>query len=127
MKTPEMSENLELMDVFYEETQSLLDEMRKDLLALKKEGATTPVLERLFRCAHSVKGSSGCVGFYELNATAQALERIFKAGMKEKYDIDPNDVILLSGSVEVCQKLLKKEEVAEYKKWLERLREYHSR
>ena len=113
----------ELMEVFYGETQSLIDEMRKDLLILGK-GRVSHILSRLFRCVHIIKSSSGAVGFDDLREIAQALEKIFKAAKDEKSKINADVITLLSESIEACQKLLNKEEVAGYKELLERLNKH---
>ena len=57
----------ELMDIFYVEANILLEEMRKDLSILKGGqggGAEelSAVFQRMGRCAHTIKGSSGIVG-----------------------------------------------------------------
>lgn len=117
-----------LMDLFYEEAQSLIDEMRKDLSALAEEKAPkvklperSSVFHRLFRCAHTLKGSSGIVGFGDLEDLSRSLERIFRAAKDEKLRINADVVSLLSESIEACQKLLNKEEVVDYKGLMERL------
>ena len=114
------TDNQDLMDVFYEETQSLIDEMRKDLPSLGEERVPT-ILNRLFRSAHIIKSSSGAVGFDDLREVAQALEKIFTAAKDEKFEINVDVIPLLSESVEACQKMLNKEEVADYKELLERM------
>jgi len=117
---PDITENPELMDLFYEEAQSLIDEMRKELSALGEERSAT-ILHRLFRCAHTIKSSSGVVGFNELGEIAQALEMIFKAAQDEEIRLNAEVIRLLSASVEVCRELLNKEESDNYKELLNRL------
>jgi len=105
-----MDDDQELMDAFYEETQSLIDEMRKDLSALGEEYIPT-ILHNLFRCAHTLKGSSGIVGFDNLREVAQALEKIFKAAKDQKCEINDDVISLLSESIEACHRLLDGDEV----------------
>ncbi len=138
-----ITDNGELMDIFYEETQSLIDQMRQDLSALSQGQETTDeiacspnepfklsqarlleqsaVLRRLFRCAHIIKTSSASVGLDELEKIAETLERIFKKAGDEKCVITADVISLLSESVEACQKLLNKEEIVGHKELLGRL------
>ncbi len=138
-----ITDNGELMDIFYEEAQSLIDEMRGNLstlsqgqeardkiacssnepfelsqIALRDQSA---VLRRLFRCAHIIKSSSASVGLIELSKVAEALEKFFKKAGDEKIVMTADVISLLSESVEACQKLLNKEEITGHKELLDRL------
>ncbi len=120
-----ITDNGELMDIFYEEAQSLIDQMRQGLSTLGQGQETnqyqSAVLLRLFRCAHIIKSSSASVGLIELSKVAEALERIFKKAGDEKFVITDDVICLLSESVETCQKLLNKEEIVGHKELLDRL------
>ncbi len=138
-----ITDNGELMDIFYEEAQSLIDETRQGLSTLSQGRQTrdkivcssnepfelsqttlaeqSAVLRRLFRCAHIIKSSSASVGLIELSKVAEALERIFKKASNERFVMTADIISLLSESVEACQKLLNKEEIAGHKELLGRL------
>ncbi len=138
-----ITDNGELMGIFYEETQSLIDEMRQDLSTLSQGQETTDeiacspnesfelsqarlleqsaVLRRLFRCAHIIKTSSASVGFDELEKIAETLERIFKKTGDEKCLINADVISLLSESMDACQKLLNGEEIDDHKELPDRL------
>ena len=118
------TDSKDLMDIFYEETQSLIDEMRKDLSTLGGEKVPS-VFYHLFRCVHIIKSSSGAVGFDNLRDIAHAVEKIFKVEKEKKYKINADVIALFSEGVEACQKLLNEEEVAGYKELLERLNKYY--
>jgi two-component system chemotaxis sensor kinase CheA len=119
----------ELMNVFYEETQSLINEMRKDMPTLRGELVSndegqqdkSSIICRLYQCAHTIKGSSGIVGFAHLQEVAQALEKTFKAARDNKLKINTGTITLLSESIEVCQKILREEETVDYEEMLKRL------
>ncbi len=120
-----ITDNGELMDIFYEEAQSLIDEMRGNLSTLSQGQETSQdqstVLLRLFRCAHIIKSSSASVGLDELKKVANALERTFKKAGDEKFVMTADVISLLSESVEACQKLLNQEEITGHKELLDRL------
>jgi chemotaxis protein histidine kinase CheA len=138
-----LTDNGELMDIFYEEAQSLIDEMRQGLstliqgqeardkiacssnepfelsqIALREQSA---VLLRLFRCAHIIKSSSASVGLIELSKVAEALEKFFKKAGDGRFVTTADVISLLSESVEACQKLLNGAEITGHKELLDRL------
>ena len=121
----DITDNGELMDIFYEEAQSLIDEMRQGLSTLRQGQETSEgqsaVLRRLFRCAHIIKTSSASVGLDELKKVAEALERIFKKAGDERFVMTADVISLLSESVEACQKLLNGEEIDDHKELPDRL------
>jgi two-component system chemotaxis sensor kinase CheA len=120
----------ELMKVFYQETRNLIEQMSKDISSLNEErdGSSErqsrylPVLERLFRCAHIVKSSSASVGLENLGKLAQSLEKIFKAALDGKLVLTFELMPSLSESVKACQKIINKEEVVGYEELLEELK-----
>ncbi len=115
-------DNHELIEVFYGETQELIDKMRKDLLALDKGQETaSAILYRLFRYTHIIKSSSAIVGFKDLGKVAQSLEKVFEAASNRRFVLTADVISLFSESIEACQKLLNEEEVVGYSKLLERL------
>ncbi len=118
------TDSQDLMDIFFEETQSLIDEMRKELTTLGGEKVQA-VFFQLFRCVHNIKSSSGAVGFDSLRDIAQALEKIFRVEEGKKSKINADIIALFSESVEACQRLLNEEEVSGYKELLERLNKYY--
>lgn len=114
----------ELLEIFNEETKSLIDEMKQDMLILGQETQTmdqTSVLKRLFRCAHIIKSSSRSVGLDSLEQISGALERIFKKAGDADTVIEGDTISLLCESVESCQKLLAGEEVVGHKELTDRL------
>jgi two-component system chemotaxis sensor kinase CheA len=118
------TDSQDLMDIFFEETQSLIDKMKKELSILG--GAKVqPVFFQLFRCVHNIKSSSGAVGFDSLRDIAHALEKIFKVEKEKKSKINTDVIALFSEGVEACQRLLNEEEVVGYKELLERLNKYY--
>ena len=100
-----MSDDQELMDVFLEEAQDLIDKMRTELSSLSEESNRVN-LGNLFRCAHTLKGSSGIVGFDNLHELALSLERTTKAVEDENCEINPELISLLLEGIEACQTLL---------------------
>ncbi len=120
-----ITDNGELMDIFYEETQSLIDGMRGDLSTLSQRPETSQhpsaALRHIFRCAHVIKSSSASVGLDDLNKVTEALERIFKMAGDGRFVMTDDIISLLSESAEACQKLLNGAEIIGHKELLDRL------
>jgi two-component system chemotaxis sensor kinase CheA len=109
------------MEAFYQEAHDLIAEMGKDLSSLGEERDPT-IFHRLYRCAHTIKSSSGSVGYNELHEMTQALEQIFKAASEGRYEINDDAISLFSASVDACRRLLhERKEATGYKGLLERL------
>ncbi len=121
----DITDNGELMDIFYEETQSLIDKMRQGLSTFGQAQETSQdqsaVLYSLFRCAHVIKTSSASVGSDKLRKVIEVLEKIFKKAGDEEFVMTADIVSLLSESVEACQKLLNGAEIVGHKELLDRL------
>jgi two-component system chemotaxis sensor kinase CheA len=120
----------ELMKVFYQETRNLIDQMRKDISVLSEEqdrsgdeqSKCLSVLERLFRCAHIMKSSSASVGLNDLEKLTLSLEKTFKKALDGELVLTVELLPLLSESVETCQRILNEEEVVGYDGLLEQLK-----
>ena len=122
------TDDQELRNIFYVEANILLEEMRKDLSVLSGEQVPgseaqdrSLVFQRLGRCAHTIKGSSGIVGLTDLQEIARAMEMIFKAAKDDRVGIDANSLTLLAESIDVCQRVLDGEEVVQHGDLLARL------
>jgi len=100
-----MQDEQELMDVFLKEAHDLIDEMRRELALLNKEPGIVN-LDNLYRCAHTLKGSSGSVGFDKVHEISLLLQDTFKSAKDGKLEISAEIIPLLSRAVDACQKLL---------------------
>ncbi|AGX43036.1 Hpt domain-containing protein [Clostridium saccharobutylicum] len=69
-----MNQN-ELLEVYFEETCENLDEAERCMIGLEKSFCMEE-LNSLFRCIHTIKGSSAAVDFNEISSLAHKLEDI---------------------------------------------------
>jgi two-component system chemotaxis sensor kinase CheA len=66
----------ELIKEFLIESYENLDRMERDLVVLEKDPSNTETLSSLFRTIHTLKGSSGFLGFAQLEAIAHVGENL---------------------------------------------------
>ena len=70
---PEMSE---IHESFLVESNEILESMGRDLLELEKSPSDTTILHRIFRAAHTLKGTSAFLGLKQMTEFAHALEEL---------------------------------------------------
>lgn len=70
-------DNDQYRDLFIEEAKEHIDTLTKSMLILEKEPENQEVLNMLFRSAHTLKGSSGMMGFKDFQELTHAMEDVF--------------------------------------------------
>jgi|GEM_PF-1615842 len=121
----EKSNNTELVEIYKEEAQHLIGVMRDGLSRLKEnsdDGIRNKLYWENFRCAHTLKGSSECAGFYRIGEINKTLTQIFRSAKEGKFKINADFIPLLSDVVEACRKILNGEEVRNYEELLKPLK-----
>lgn len=62
------------LKVFLQEVEDLLALLDEDIIRLEQEAGNTELLQEIFRAAHTLKGSSGMVGFQEMAHLTHEME-----------------------------------------------------
>ncbi|MCW4003127.1 MAG: chemotaxis protein CheA [Candidatus Bathyarchaeota archaeon] len=70
-------DNEQYRQLFIDEAKEHIETLTKSLLILEKEPENQDVLNMLFRSAHTLKGSSGMMGFKDFQELTHAMEDIF--------------------------------------------------
>jgi two-component system chemotaxis sensor kinase CheA len=70
-------DNDQYRELFIEEAKEHIDTLTKSMLILEKEPGNQEVLNMLFRSAHTLKGSSGMMGFKDFQELTHAMEDVF--------------------------------------------------
>jgi two-component system, chemotaxis family, sensor kinase CheA len=65
-------------DAFFEEALDGLDQAEEALLSLEKQGMDGQSIDAAFRAIHSIKGSSGTLGFAQITEFAHGLEAVLE-------------------------------------------------
>src|SRR5208337_2640226 len=71
-----MSEN-EIKDIFLNEAKEILSNVESDLVLLE-EGGDADLLNRIFRAAHTLKGSSAIAGYADVSGFMHGLESVLE-------------------------------------------------
>jgi len=77
-------ESNEYRELFIEEAREHIDELTRSLLVLEKGSENIEVVNMLFRSAHTLKGSSGMMGYADLQGLTHAMEDVFDDMRKGK-------------------------------------------
>lgn len=70
-------DNEQYRQIFIEEAKEHIDTLTKSMLILEKEPENQDVVNMLFRSAHTLKGSSGMMGFKDFQELTHAMEDVF--------------------------------------------------
>ena len=87
--------------LFIEEAREHIDMLTKSLLTLEKDSQNIEIVNVLFRSAHTLKSSSGMMGYTDLQELTHAMEDIFD-GMRKGNKPSRN---LISGLLECVDAL----------------------
>lgn len=66
----------EFLGVFIDEVDEQLDVIDQEILVLEQEGESPEVIQRLFRAAHTLKGSSATMGFEDMTKLTHEMEHL---------------------------------------------------
>jgi two-component system chemotaxis sensor kinase CheA len=95
---------LELKNGFLEEASQLLGEAEQCFLNLEKQSEDPSILEKIFRLAHNIKGSSKAVGFDSLGAFTHEFESFLLKCKNGLIPITgPTVSLLLKGNDHICR------------------------
>ena len=105
-----MEDMSEFLGVFLEEAREQLEQLEQDFLNLERE--TTPdLLQRIFRAAHTLKGSSRAMGFVSMGELTHAMEDVLDGLRQNNITISPSLIDALFQALDSLKQ--QKEEIAE--------------
>ena len=86
------------LKVFLEEAESLFEMLDENIIRLEREADDVELLQEIFRAAHTLKGSSGMLGFDAMAGLTHAMEDLLDRVRKGEQPVTPEliDVLLLS-------------------------------
>ncbi|QMU99615.1 chemotaxis protein CheA [Borrelia sp. A-FGy1] len=100
------SDNEELLEIFFEEAQNLVDTLEENIMSLEDDPNNAETIDEIFRAAHTLKGSSASVDMMELSEFTHVVEDVFDAIRDNKLKICNALVDLLLNSLDVIKAML---------------------
>jgi two-component system chemotaxis sensor kinase CheA len=99
--------NLDAMaEAFFEEANELLADFESGLLKLENSPDDTELLNRIFRCAHTLKGNSAMLGFDAVSHFTHALEDLLDKLRKADLHVDGSVIDVLLRSLDIVKELV---------------------
>jgi chemotaxis protein histidine kinase CheA len=96
----------QVLDLFQQEAEELLQELSDGLLQLEEAGGGTELVRPLFRAAHTLKGSAAMMELGEVSRIAHYMEDLLEAIAEGKVVADGVAVTLLLDGVDQIQDCL---------------------
>ncbi len=108
MTDPDEEFHKQLLATFREEAEEHLGEITEELIVLEKAGITpgSPLLERVYRKTHSLKGSARAVNLKEIESVCQNLESVFSLMKKGEFVPDQDAFDLFHDAIKITRELL---------------------
>ncbi|RKL62240.1 chemotaxis protein CheA [Thermoanaerobacteraceae bacterium SP2] len=69
-------ESSEMIGAFLDETEEQLQLLEQSILELEQKGETPEIVQKLFRIAHTLKGSSSAMGFEKMKLLTHEMENV---------------------------------------------------
>jgi len=101
-----MDELQEIREDFLVEAFELIEQMDQDLVELENNPEDLELLNRIFRVAHTVKGSSSFLNFDVLTKLTHHMEDVLNKARKEELKITPEIMDVILESVDMMKGLL---------------------
>jgi two-component system chemotaxis sensor kinase CheA len=103
-----------LLATFREEAEEHLGEITEELIALEKAGISpgSPLVERVYRKTHSLKGSARAVNLREIESVCQNLESAFSLMKKGEFMPDEAAFDLFHDAIKITRELLSGEKTS---------------
>jgi two-component system chemotaxis sensor kinase CheA len=96
----------ELVQVFLEESEDEIRELEAGLIKLEEEQDDENIINRVFRAAHTIKGSAGLVGFDDISIFTHDIENILDRIRNKELKITKKLISNLLLAVDLLKRLI---------------------
>jgi chemosensory pili system protein ChpA (sensor histidine kinase/response regulator) len=100
----------ELLELFLQEVESYLPEIRQGLAILAVESPATSTLEELHRFFHNIKGAASQVQLVDLSRGARIVEILLAELVEKGKTVSPELLLALHQTVDLLAEFIRKEE-----------------
>ena len=102
----------EEISVFLDELDEKIQILDENILLLEREGGNPTVMQEIFRAAHTIKGSSGVMGYEKMATLTHEMENLFDELRQERMDVSEALIDVLFDALDTL-KLVRDEVVGE--------------
>ncbi|MCE3039781.1 hybrid sensor histidine kinase/response regulator [Helicobacter anatolicus] len=102
-----MEEMQEIMEDFLIEAFEMIDQLDQDLVELEHNPKDLDLLNKIFRVAHTIKGSGSFLNFDILTHLTHNMEDVLNKARKNELEITPDIMDVILESVDLMKGLLK--------------------
>lgn len=102
----DLDEMKEIIDDFLIEADELISSLDNNLVKLESNPEDPDLLNEIFRAAHTIKGTSGFLGFDEVTSLTHRMEDILNKLRKHELAVSPEIMDVLLESLDVLKILL---------------------
>lgn len=99
-------EDVELYKEFISESCEHLQDTEANILSLEDNPKDPELLNSIFRCVHSIKGSAGFLGLEKIQKLSHELETVLDMARKNELDITPAIADVLFNAIDTLGKLI---------------------
>ncbi len=96
----------ELVKVFMEESEDEIRELEAGLIRLEENCTDEETINRVFRAAHTIKGSAGLVGFESVSNFTHTIESILDRIRKKELTITNKLISTLLSSIDLLKRMI---------------------
>ncbi|NLV66371.1 MAG: chemotaxis protein CheA [Spirochaetes bacterium] len=89
-----------LTEVFMNESKEIISNLESDIVTLEENRKDQEIINRIFRYFHTLKGSSGIVGFKTVYEFTHHLESLFDKVRSGDFDVDSDIIDILLESID---------------------------
>lgn len=102
----DLDEMQPIIDEFMIETREIIDALNANLVKLEKDPGNPDLLSEIFRGTHTIKGTSGFLGFKELMRLTHRLEDVLNKLRKGEIRVTPGITDVLLDAVDAVKSVL---------------------
>ncbi len=96
----------ELTQIFLDESEEEIRELETGLMKLEEQGEDADTINRVFRAAHTIKGSAGLIGFEKVSNFTHTIENILDRIRNNQLKVTKKLISHLLESVDVLKRMI---------------------
>jgi two-component system chemotaxis sensor kinase CheA len=100
-----MSDFSQYLQAYLEEFDEVLQTLDTELLTLEKDGGNLETIQRFFRAAHTLKGSSAAMGFESIKQLTHHMENVFDDMRNGILAVSPKLVNLIFACLDILRNM----------------------